>query len=242
MSNAKTEFFYEKLMEGIYSALKSCNCFLLGGDTGYDNAWRYAGIALGRSIQNEAITRVIKKKCDFDIWITGTCGDSNLAILTDQEIPRFEIRTEEAESTSKYALACTDSSGGFCDAVWNLKKVNPYFDFEINLDTMPYAHDLKKISREMKLPMELALIGGAGEYELLILAPRELENKFQKNPTMQKVGTGYPTANKGCVKFFKGNLQAGAMREEPPCYRSCKKEDYLRTTIEYYNNNFTKIS
>jgi len=166
-SNKDHDTFYKKLMDGVFEALDACNCFLLGGDIGTAANWRYSGIALGE-VKTKAITRVIEHKEDLDIWITGTCGDSNLAILQGSNIPRFELRINEVDMINKFASACTDTSGGFCDAVWNLKKVNPGFSFDINLDMIPFDSNLLKLMQEYNLAPELSLIGGAGEYELLL--------------------------------------------------------------------------
>jgi thiamine monophosphate kinase len=237
-SETKGETFYEKLMDGVYSALDACDCFLLGGDTGYDENWRYSGIAFGKA-ENEAVTRVMKRQCDFDIWITGTCGDSNLSILKNLDIPQFELRFDAVNLISKYALAATDSSGGFCDAIWNQKRVNPGIDFKINLNAIPFAPGVREAAQEKGLPPELTLIGGAGEYELLILAPKENSEQFEKNPAMTRIGSGSPAHSKDGVRFFRNDIPAGEMLEEPPCYRSCGKEDYLKITLDYFNKNFT---
>lgn len=240
-TGTKNEIFYEKLMDGVYSVLDECACFLLGGDTGYDENWRYSGIALGKA-DNKAVTRVIRKQCDFDIWISGCCGDSNLAILKNLDIPLFELRFDTVDLIGKYALAATDSSGGFCDAIWNLKRLNPGFDFKINLDVLPFAPGVLETAQEKGLPVELTLIGGAGEYELLILAPKEYAEKFRKNPAMSRIGSGSPVDAQGAVRFFRDNVLTGEMQEEPPCYRSSKKEEYLQITMDYFNNNFSRIS
>jgi thiamine-monophosphate kinase len=236
---ADDESFYKKLTDGVFEALSACDCFLLGGDIGSAPSWRYSGIALGK-VKNEALTRVMKNRNNFDIWITGTCGDANLAIIQNAEIPRFELRISEVDIINEFASACTDTSGGFCDAAWNFKKVNPNFDFEINLDSIPFAPKLLEFVKKHNLAPELTLIGGAGEYELLTLVPANQADKFEENPAFTKIGAGYPVSGDGRIKFFKDNEQTGEMRQAPPCYRSCAEADYLKITIDYYNTNFSK--
>jgi thiamine-monophosphate kinase len=234
-----SDIFYKKLMDGIFEALNACECFLLGGDVGSAAKWRYSGIAFGE-VKNKAITRVIEHKEDLDIWITGTCGDSNLAILQGSNIPRFELRINEVYTINKFASACTDTSGGFCDAVWNLKKVNPGFDFKINLDMFPFDSTLLKLRYKYDLYPELSLIGGAGEYELLLLAPKNRADEFKKNPAFTKIGSVCSDSAKAGVRFFKNNTQTGEMLQPPPCYRSCNEADYLKITNEYYEHNFNQ--
>ena len=229
--------FYKRLMDGIFEALGACDCFLLGGDVGSAAAWRYSGIALGE-VENEAVTRVMRRRETFDIWFTGTCGDANAAVLRHGDISRFELRLAEAAVVGEFASACTDTSGGVCDALRNLKQVNPGFDFEINLDAVPFDPEALETVRQHELAPELLLIGGAGEYELLVLASVRAADEFKRNPAFTKIGSGYPVSGGGGIEFFRDGTRCGAMRQEPPCYRSCAAADYLKTTLEYYNDNF----
>ncbi len=238
-SHEDSDAFYKKLMDGVFEVLDACDSFLLGGDIGTAVSWRYSGIALGE-VKNKAITRVIEHKEDLDIWITGTCGDSNLAILQGSNIPRFELRINEVDTINKFASACTDTSGGFCDAVWNLKKVNPGFNFNINLDMIPFDSNLLKLMQKYNLPPELSLIGGAGEYELLLLAPKNRADEFKKYPAFTKIGSVCPDSEKASVRFFKNDILTGEMLQPPPCYRSCNEADYLKITNEYYEHNFKR--
>lgn len=45
----------------------------------------------------------MKNRNNFDIWITGTCGDANLTILQDAAIPRFELRINEVDIINEFA-------------------------------------------------------------------------------------------------------------------------------------------
>ncbi|MFA6716654.1 MAG: AIR synthase related protein [Victivallales bacterium] len=235
-SIADRDIFYKKLTDGVLEVLDACDCFLLGGDTGSAANWRYSGIAFGE-VRHNAVTRVVGQREKQDIWITGACGDANAALLRGADIPRFELRLDEADIIGEFASACTDTSGGFCDAVWSLRKVNPFLEFKIDIDMIPFAPDLLKCD----LPPEMGLIGGAGEYELLLLAPEYRADEFKNHPAFTWIGSACPTVSVCSeVSFFRNGAAAGEMRQPPPCYRSCLKTDYLKVTAEYYERSFKK--
>ena len=239
ISRASTEGeeFYKKLMSGVFAALDACGCFLLGGDIGSAAEWRYNGTAFGK-VAGRAVTRVLDKEEEFDIWISGECGDANAAVLARDSVPRFELRMKQAEIVAKAAGACTDTSGGFCDALWNLKEVNPGFDFTVDLNAIPYPAELVELFEQYELPLESALIGGAGEYELLVLVPKDRVVCFEADPVFSRIGYGCPVKGQGSIKFSKKDAAAGGMFQPPPCFRSCSEKDYIKTALNYYKENF----
>jgi thiamine-monophosphate kinase len=238
VSQAAGREFYERLMSGVFAALEECSCFLLGGDTGRSEEWRYTGIALGQvEKESSPVSRKISTREPLDIYLTGDCGDANAAIFKQDDIPRFEMRLNECGVIRKFASACIDTSGGFCDALWNLKRLNPGYDFEIDVSSIPYNPVVKTVMKEAGLPFELALIGGAGEYELLTVVPARFAEDLKNNTEFTRIGTVSPAAPKGRV-VFSGSNGFGEMSVPPPCYRFCDERDYLTTTLEYYRNVF----
>jgi thiamine monophosphate kinase len=143
------------LVTGIKDTLKKADCILIGGDMGQSEKFNYTGIALGQQIQN--ISRIFPK-VNQKIYISGKLGDANVAVLTSQSTPGFELR-----GIPQNALACIDTSGGFIDALWQLHELNP--DFKIDVKNVPVD--------------DIALLfGGAGEYELLFTSDKPCEDAF----------------------------------------------------------------
>lgn len=166
--------FVDGLTEGVRRVLAEAGCAFHGGDLGTAETWRYTGFAMGPVASARPLTRVLPAVCQT-LWTTGTLGDANLAALTGTPTPAFELRLPEALLIRSHATGCIDTSGGFLDAVWTLHERNPGLRFEIDVAAVPLASGLLQ-ALPPDVPSVAALLGGAGEYELLFATPSELSS------------------------------------------------------------------
>ena len=166
--------FVDGLTRGLRTVLEAAGCALCGGDLGVAATWRFSGFAMGRiPAGQQPLTRLLPDAPQV-LWVTGVLGDANLAALRGQPTPRFELRTEVARRVRQHGTACIDTSGGFLDAVWLLHALNPGLRFEIDCRAVPLAPGLEEFAATAGMPAEAALLGGAGEYELLFAVPAGL--------------------------------------------------------------------
>jgi thiamine-monophosphate kinase len=213
-------FFTAKLVEGIKSALSEADCFLCGGDMGSATNWRYCGVAMGRASARGALTRVIPLQPQA-LWVSGTLGDANLAAYTDAPTPRFELRKSLAKLIREHASACIDTSGGFCDALWQLHTQSPGMRLQVESNKLPLTRELAALVRTSDIPPEAALIGGAGEYELLFTAPLTLssiECADIESAGAHRIGTVEPD-DEAAVCFQRNDHTLCNMDTSPPCPR-----------------------
>ncbi len=230
--------FVERLMEGVRTTLDQASCFMCGGDMGTANSWRFCGLGMGPVISNKPLTHRIPME-SHTLWVTGSLGDANLAALQKTATPPFELRLKEAEKIRKFATACIDTSGGFFDAVWILNEQNPHMQFEVDLKNMPLAEGLSEVSNRLGFPPESALLGGAGEYELLFAVPAGLAVEELLSTGMTPVGTVRQGDDKG-VNLHCINGSKKKMMQPPPCPRDAIDiEEHIQRVMEMSFNLFT---
>ena len=140
----------QELVKGIKDSLNNAGCILIGGDLGQSKKFRYTGIAFGHQVNN--ISRIFQPIEQF-LYVTGSLGDANEAILNFRPTPVFESR-----KLPNNALSAIDTSGGFIDSIWILHELNP--NFRIDVENLP-CKDVKY------------LFGGAGEYELIFTSKED---------------------------------------------------------------------
>ena len=155
----------QELVKGIKDSLNNAGCILIGGDLGQSKKFRYTGIALGQQVNN--ISRIFPPVEQF-LYVTGSLGDANEAILNFRPTPVFESR-----KLPNNALSAIDTSGGFIDSIWILHELNP--NFRIDVENLP-CKDVKY------------LFGGAGEYELIFTSKEDKLDAI-------KIGRVIPNSN-----------------------------------------------
>lgn len=215
--------FLQGLRDGIRATLEQANCFLCGGDLSQGATWRYSGFAMGPTAR--PLTRKLPETSTA-LWVTGSLGDANLAALLQAPTPAFELRLKEAAVIRKYATGCIDTSGGLMDALWNLHSLNPHLRIELHREHIPMDEGLSSIDH---IPPEAALVGGAGEYELLFATP-ELDATEEAELTALGITriADLSTANPG---LFVHNRK---VETPPPCPRSGESmENYIGAVIHY---------
>jgi thiamine-monophosphate kinase len=222
--------FLAALCDGIASILDQAECSLCGGDTGCADPWRYCGFAMGPVTAATPLTRRLPARPQT-LWITGTLGDANLAALTGAPTPAFEPRLREAAAIRRHATACMDTSGGLMDAVWIMHVLNPALRFDIHADKIPFAPAVAAAAATAGLPSGAALLGGAGEYELLFAAPADLRADAARELLelgSTPIGTAAPDAAPG-VRIVHDGRPAVPMTTPPPCARAAASTaDHIR--------------
>lgn len=206
--------FVSGLSAGVSDVLSEADCSLCGGDIGCADTWRFCGFAMGPVEGNRPITRVMPIEPQA-LWVTGDLGDANLAALTGSPTPAFELRLSEAEFIRHLATACLDTSGGLFDALWMLQMVNPGLRLEIDLSRVPIAPGVDEAAYAAGFPPEAALLGGAGEYELLFALPASAPNE---DISASCIGTVQPSSKPGLFVHRNGRLTK-QMTQPPPCPR-----------------------
>ncbi len=225
LPHAGAEVFSSQLVGGVRSVLEEVGCFLCGGDLGTAATWRYCGFGLG-PVANRSISRVLPA-IPQSLWITGSLGDANVAAIQGTQTPSFELRLAEAAFIRDYATGCIDTSGGFMDALWTLSSLNPKLRFTVNLADIPYAPKVIKFAKESHIPLEAALIGGAGEYELLFTVPVDTDVQGLDARKVGEVGPG-----EGGVCLVRDGRDS-LMLSPPPCPRSfSNRDEYIKQVME----------
>ena len=225
--------FAEELSLGIASVLDRANCFLCGGDLGTAATWRFCGFAMGPVPDNKALTREIPSRAG-NLWVSGPMGGFNLAALTGAPTPLIELRMDSAQLIRRHATSCIDTSGGLLDAAWILSTINPHMRLEIDVDAVPLAQGVDLLTQTHAIPPVAALLGGAGEYELLCVTPADLvpggvDALCAAGMTM--VGTVLPQSGGG-VGLRRPDGSTTVMTGPPPCPRTtASREEYIRQVI-----------
>lgn len=220
--------FIQGLRDGIRTTLEQADCFLCGGDLGSGPTWRYSGFAMGPTAR--PLTRNLADTSTA-LWVTGSLGDANMAALLQTPTPTFELRLKEAAAIRKYATGCIDTSGGLMDALWNLHSLNPHLRIELHRERVPLAAGLSSIG---SIPPEAALVGGAGEYELLFATPN-------LDATEEAELTALGMTRIAVVSTEIPGLFVHDRRVEtpPPCPRSGESmKNYIAEVIRYATELF----
>ena len=224
----------DSLLEGIKAVLDEAGCFLCGGDVGTASPWRYSGFAMGRVVKEKPLTHRIPRE-RHTLHVTGTLGDANVAALHRRAAPLFELRLEEARLIQAHGTGCIDTSGGFLDAAWLLLEQSPGMRLEIDEAKIPLEPGIREELSKAGIPPGAALLGGAGEYELLFAipgsAPVEIREAIEQ-ADCAAVGAAVPHEEAGLfIRRLDGTWIA--MTEPPPCPRgAATTEGHVREVLE----------
>ena len=215
-------------------ALGSCGAGMLGGDVGTADQWRFTGVGIGSCVgRPEGLNRVVEIEAG-GIYTTGCFGDGNLAAVGGA-MPRFEIRLPESKtlveiSLSARGVACIDSSDGLFRALETLRALNTKLNLTVDLAAIPLAEGVATMARRKNIPAETFLMGSAGEYELLTLAPDQARRKLENNG-WRRIGDFCEQNNPGL--FYRRNLQDGSLIKHStlPDPRDAASIDAYRETL-----------
>lgn len=229
--NARADFL-EQLTQGISDTLDHAGCYLLGGDLGRAENWRYTGFALGQVRPTKPLMRVLPNR-EQSLWITGTLGDANLAVAARQPAPLFELRREHARYIRAHATGCIDTSGGLMDALWSLRMVNPTLRFEVDRAALPIDPAVGEFCQASGVPVEVFLFGGAGEYELLFAA----EPQAIPDVEATRIATVAPSPTPGLFAGVAG--QQVEIDQPPPCPRGyANQQAYIDALLQQVQDVF----
>jgi len=235
--------FLNSLTKGIQSTLERANCFLCGGDFGTSDPWHYCGFAMGPVGSANPITRKLSDT-SRTLWITGQLGDANWAVLNQTATPAFELRIREAELVRKYATGCIDTSGGLLDALWTLHLLNPHMQFHLHTEKIPMAKELLTGTLPDGIPVEAALVGGAGEYELLFATSGNLSAASRTElESMGITAIADLSINTEPGIFICGNKRViRAMTNPVPCPRGIGSiTEYIHMVSRFAANLFKEV-
>ena len=222
----------ETLVRGIRATLDEAGVFLIGGDMGRAPAWRYTGTALGRIESGRPVTRRMPAS-EQALWVTGTLGDANLAVLNRVAAPKLELRLPESKYVAEHATACIDTSGGLMDSLWMLHTQNPKMRIEIDAAGLPYDPSVLEFATAHHIPPPAFLFGGAGEYELLFATPADQTPDIPAT----RIGRAIPSSDAGLFLPIEGNPRRIA--EPPPCPREYTDQgDYIQAILAQVQHVF----
>lgn len=192
-----TEYFINRVQQGIADACRAFNVFVLGGDTNFSNKITLGATAIG-FIQNEKmpLSRMGCKDGDI-LFSSGPLGLGNFLGFCKLNKIDFDFKPlpkiRYSEIISKYASACIDTSDGMFNALHILTTLN---NVGAALDQSLYEVIPKQISltcERMGVSPITLLAGILGEYELLFTIPKHNLNAFMDevksvNLTAHKLG------------------------------------------------------
>jgi thiamine monophosphate kinase len=217
IDGSKGEGYYRSIAEGIEKVLQHYGAKCIGGDIGTALPWCWTATVAAHSAV-PPVTRIARERVPFDLYISGGMGRANLAMFRNDPMPEIPLRGPVPPE----ALFATDTSGGFFDALENIRRVNRgmVLEFESGDAVSPEVFE--------KLPEGFdplwSLIGGVGEYELLFAMPRGTRADGVK------IGEGGFRDGTGNDFRFK---PGGCMKSAPPDYRNTPPEDRLAVTRTY---------
>lgn len=214
IDDSEPEEFYLHAARGIESVLNHYGAKCIGGDMGCSSPWSWTA-TVGGTAKTAPVQRRTDRKIPFDLYLSGSVGDANIAAFFHREMPRIELR----EPVPAHALFATDTSGGFFDALENFRRLEPQLSIEI--ETIPYTEH-----EPLPFPEEFLLIGGVGEYELLYAVPAGCSADGIRIGTGDFSGSG--------IRFKNG----GIMKSPPPDYREIPPDQWVVATEQYYREVF----
>ncbi len=226
IDDRKEKEYYRAIACGIEQVLRHYGAKCIGGDTGSSSPWNWTATVKGHST-TRPITRVTSKRVPFDLYLSGAIGDANLAAFLQEAMPELELR----DPVPAGALFATDTSGGLLDALENFRRVNPGLRLRLAL--------AKAISLEIfeRWPKEFdpfwALIGGAGEHELLYAVPQG----FKTNGIQIGEGEFMDSSETELLLLMEGKV-IGRVRNSPPDFRAIPREEWISATQTYYHELF----
>lgn len=218
------ESFYERVAIGIQEVVSNYGAKVVGGDMGVVGDWCWTATVFGESVS--PVRRVASKRIDFDLYLTGSCGAANVAAFSHRPLPEPLFR----EPVPANALFATDVSGGFFDALENIRRVNAGILIEVDVERALAPG----IAYGLPAGVEpgWALVGGVGEYELLFAVPHD--ERVEGAILVGRGGFG-DFEHDGSVRVVCG-FRTGHMVSPPPDYRAIPRENWLAETASYWTS------
>lgn len=218
------ERFYERVAQGVQQIVSHYGAKVVGGDIGSAKEWCWTVTvfaALASPVRRNATKRV-----DFDLYATGPFGAANVAAFLARPVPEPALR----DPVPGNALFATDTSGGFFDAVENIRRVNAGILIEVDVERALAPGIAQGLPDGVEPGW--ALVGGVGEYELLFAVPHG-----ERVEGAILVGRGGFGAHErgGEVRVACGS-RTGRMVSSPPDYRAIPRESWQAATADYWHS------
>lgn len=226
IDDAKEPEYYRAIADGIENVLRHYGAKCIGGDIGCSRPWNWTATVRGRSA-TPPVMRIASKRIPFDLYLSGPLGEANLAAFLQESMPEFKRRDPVPPET----LFATDTSGGLFDAMENFRRVNPGLRLRF---AFIEAISLTVFERWPKGFDPLwALIGGAGEYELLYAVPRG----FPADGI--RIGEGeFADCRETELLLLVEGKAIGRVRCSPPDFRALPREEWEQATKTYHYELF----
>ena len=218
------ERFYERVAEGVQQLVSHYGAKGVGGDIGSAKEWCWMATVFAASAS--PVRRIAAKRVDFDLYATGPFGAANVAAFLGRLIPAPALR----DPVPGNALFATDASGGFFDALDNIRKVNAGIWIEVDVERSLAPEIAHRLPKEVEPGW--ALVGGVGEYELLFAVPQG--ERVDGAIRIGRGGFGV-SGHDGIVSVVYGS-KTGRMDAPPPDYRAIARDKWLAETAAYWTS------
>ena len=223
LDDSHDERFYERVAQGVQQVVSHYGAKVIGGDVGTAKEWCWTATVFASC--KTPVCRVASQRIDFDLYTTGPLGAANAAVFLGRAIPEPQLRAPVTSS----ALFATDTSGGLFDALENFRRVNNGMWLELDAERAVSP----EVTRSLPPGVEKgwALVGGAGEYELVFAVPAG-------TPVADavKIGRGGFAAEDECDFRIMYGEKVGHMVSPPPDYRAIPRENWLTKTASYWTS------
>jgi len=237
--------YVEKLALGIAEVLKEAGAAFIGGDFGISQTWRYTGSVIG-DLDGQAMLRSGAKVGD-GIYFTGPIGrgnveaalklyEQNLLVkhLTGRWKTFFRLRSKEAELIKRYSRCCIDTSDGVFNALGTISELN---GTGFVVGSLPYVKSGLLLAKTLNLPKEMLFLGECGEYELLFMLCKEVEDEFfreakKKKLTFHKLGE---VKEQGTKSLWEKDREIDLKTYSLRARDYADPKDYLRNVIDFLN-------
>lgn len=218
------ERFYERVAIGIQEVVSNYGAKVVGGDMGVLGDWCWTATVFGESVS--PVRRVASKRIDFDLYLTGSCGAANVAAFSHRPLPEPLFR----EPVPANSLFATDVSGGFFDALENIRRANNGIWMDVDGCSVLNPEIFSAVPDGVDPGW--ALVGGVGEYELLFAVPHG--ERVEGAILVGRGGFG-DFEHDGSVRVVCGS-RTGHMVSPPPDYRAIPCENWLDATATYWQS------
>ncbi len=172
-----------QVMAGVGAAAQSVRSMVLGGDLASGPAWSVAVTVVGRT--RAPVTRGGAEPGDR-LWVTGSLGGARAALEAWRRgaVPTSGARSRFAHPEPRIAAgrwlarhgarAMIDLSDGLAGDTWHLAAASGVA-LEIDLDTIPLAHEITEEAGRLGVPPERFAAEGGEDYELLVALPARFD-------------------------------------------------------------------
>lgn len=181
----------EQFLSGVFESLRSYNLFLAGGDTCRSNGSLMISVTVqGLCLKGQQVTRAGAVVGD-DIWVSGTLGDSALALdllqsgqplsafIAERHFrPEARVALGQQLATEGLATAMLDLSDGLSGDLNHLLRSSAVGAC-VDPERLPLSAEFKVALQENQTLFDLALSGGE-DYELLFTANVQSRVRLEK--------------------------------------------------------------